>query len=115
MYFDLHLKEQLMHVLSGYNWHKQGREAHNDCKSWTQASHAAAQIRELNTFFQLFGADFLAHLNVAELAYTGGWQAVDAHSIAISQFIFSLRKEGRWFERFIVDIDANALLVVVKY
>ena len=53
MYFDSHLKEQFMHVLSGYNWHKQGGEAHNDCKSWTQAGHAAAQICELSPFFQL--------------------------------------------------------------
>ena len=66
-------------------------------------------------FSLTFGADLLAHLNVAELAYTGGRQTVDAHCIAIGQFLFSLREEGCRFERFIVDIDANALLVVVKY
>jgi len=60
------------------------------------------------------GADFFAHLDITEAAYTFGRETINADSVARFQLFFSLSEEGSALERLLINIDADALLIVVE-
>ena len=60
-----------------------------------------------------FCAEVFADLDVAEMTFTAGREAIDANSVPVSELCFTLCEEGRALVWLIVNVDAHSLVIVV--